>query len=155
MRIRILDPHWKKNGCGFRLFSLNLLTFFLTKQNFQIFCLIFSLICMLKLDEPFRNQEIFIMSLFSIFQIWGLRVFFLLIFIPFDPDPWICIFLRIRIQEAKILRIQRVRHQWIRFRILSTGLKGFIKWDKFSLVSYWRRRRERGGVIRVKRDSLS
>ena len=37
--------------------------FFLTKQNFQIFCLIFSLIFMLKLDEPFRNQEIFITSL--------------------------------------------------------------------------------------------
>ena len=25
-----------------------------------------------------------------------------------DPDPWICIFLRIRIQEANILRIQRI-----------------------------------------------
>ena len=29
---------------------------------------------MLKLDEPFRNQEIFIISLFSIVQIWVLRV---------------------------------------------------------------------------------
>ena len=30
---------------------------------------------------------------------------FWLIFYPLDPDPWIRIFLRIRIQEAKILRI--------------------------------------------------
>ena len=29
---------------------------------------------MLKLDEPFRNQEINIISLFSIVQIWILRV---------------------------------------------------------------------------------
>ena len=36
---------------------------------------------------------------------------FWLIFYPLDPDPWICIFLRIwiLIQEAKILRIQRIR----------------------------------------------
>ena len=60
---------------------------------------------MLILDEPFRNQEIFIISLFSIAQTWGLRVnFFLLqflvdilplgsgsvdthIFADPDPDP--------------------------------------------------------------------
>jgi len=30
-------------------------------------------------------------------------------FYPLDPDPWIHIFLSIRIQEAKILRIQRIR----------------------------------------------
>ena len=37
---------------------------------------------MLKLDEPFRNQEIFIISLFSIVQIWVLRVkFFFLQFL--------------------------------------------------------------------------
>ena len=58
---------------------------------------------MLKLDEPFRNQEIFIISLFSIVQIWVLRVNFLLLqflvdFLPLvsgsvephifaDPDP--------------------------------------------------------------------
>ena len=29
---------------------------------------------MLKLDEPFRNEEIFIISLFSNVQIWGLGV---------------------------------------------------------------------------------
>ena len=34
---------------------------------------------------------------------------FWLIFCPLDPDPWIRIFLRIRIQEAKIFRIQRIR----------------------------------------------
>ena len=44
---------------------------------------------------------------------WSKKVFFAvfgwyLLFCPLDPDPWICIFLRIRIQEAKILRIQRI-----------------------------------------------
>ena len=78
---------------------------------------------MLKLDEPFRNHEILIISLFTIVQICGWRVkqcFLLKILVdilPLDPDPWIRIFLRIRIQELKILRIQRIR-------ILSTVLKG-------------------------------
>jgi len=31
------------------------------------------LIFILKLDEPFRNEEIFIISFFSKVQIWGLR----------------------------------------------------------------------------------
>ena len=77
-RIRILDPHWKK----IFYFSLNFI---------------------LKLDEPFRNEEIFIVSLFSKVQIWGLgekRFFlqFLVDILPLgsgsvdphsfaDPDP--------------------------------------------------------------------
>ena len=40
----------------------------------------FSHIFLLKLDEPFRNQEIFLISLFSIVQIWGSRVNFFLQF---------------------------------------------------------------------------
>ena len=42
---------------------------------------------MLKLDEPFRNQEIFIISLFSIVQIWVLRVkcFFLQFLVDYFP----------------------------------------------------------------------
>ena len=36
---------------------------------------------MLKLDEPFRNHKIFIISLFSLVQIWGLRVDFFVAFI--------------------------------------------------------------------------
>ena len=36
---------------------------------------------MLKLDESFRNQEIFIISLFSIVSIWVLRVNFFLQFL--------------------------------------------------------------------------
>ena len=59
---------------------------------------------MLKLDEPFRNQEIFIISLFSIVKTWVLRVKFFFqflidilllgsgsvdphIFADPDPDP--------------------------------------------------------------------
>ena len=54
-------------------------------------------------------------NLFSSAQIWVLRVnfFFLQFLVVFlslgSVDPWIRVFLRIRIQEAKILRIQRIR----------------------------------------------
>ena len=94
----------------------------LTKQNFQIICMFFSLIFKLKLDEPFRNQEIFIISLFFNSSDLGFESFWL-IFWPLDPDPWIRIFLRIQIliQEAKILGIQRIR-------ILSTELMAIQKY---------------------------
>ena len=51
------------------------------------------LILMIKLDEPFINQETFIISLFSIVEIWveG-KFFFWSIFCHLDPDLWICIF---------------------------------------------------------------
>ena len=62
---------------------------------------------MLNLDEPLRNRKIFIISLFSIFQVWVLRVNFAVLID--NLDNWIRIFFRIRIQEAKILRIQRIR----------------------------------------------
>ena len=61
---------------------------------------------MLKLDEPFRNQEIFKISLLSIVQKILFFLRFWLIFCPLDPDPWIRIFLQIRIQEVKIMRTQ-------------------------------------------------
>ena len=71
MRIRILDPHWKKMGPDpGHFFKIHWI--FLTKDNFQIFVLLFSLIFILKLDEPFKNEEIFIFSLFSKNQISGL-----------------------------------------------------------------------------------
>ena len=76
----------------------------------------FSLIYILKLDEPFRNEEILMISLFSKIQICCCS--FRLTFCPLDPDPWIRTFLRSRIQEAKILQIQRIR-------ILSTVCKSF------------------------------
>ena len=110
--IRILDPHWKKMdpdpGHFFKIYRI-----FLTKNNFQLFCFIFfSLHFILKLDGPFRNEELFIISLFSKKCIWGLgvKVFFAVLgCYPLDPD--VRIFLRIRIwtQEAKILRIQGIR----------------------------------------------
>ena len=57
---------------------------------------------MLKLDEPFRDQEIFKIFLFSTVQIWVLRIkkFFFADLSSYFP-PWI--------QEAKILPIQRIR----------------------------------------------
>ena len=98
IRIRILDPHWKK-WIQIPVISLRLTEFF-TKTEFLSFCLIF----MLKLDDPLRNQEILIISLFSIVQIWvlGVKFFFQFlvailplgsgslvphIFADLDPDP--------------------------------------------------------------------
>ena len=49
--------------------------FFLTYNNFKICCLIFfSRFFILKLDEPFRNEESFIISLFPKVKIWSLGV---------------------------------------------------------------------------------
>ena len=66
---------------------------FLTQQNCQItYLLFFRLFFMLKLDEPFRDQEIFII-IFSTVGIWVLRVkkflfcSFWMIFCPLDSDP--------------------------------------------------------------------
>ena len=62
--IRILDTHWAKMypdpGHFFKIYWI-----FLTKNNFQLLVLFFSLIFILKLDEPFRNEEIFIISFFK------------------------------------------------------------------------------------------
>ena len=106
---------------------------FLTKQNFQIFAFIFSFIFILKLDEPFRNEEIFIIFFKS--SDLGVKKFFFLsfwlIFYPLDPDPWIRIFLRIRIQEAKILWIQRIRFLSTDFNsTITDGLIPKPKWDE-------------------------
>ena len=80
---------------------------FFNRAEFYFFFVNFGL---LKLDEPFRNQEIYIISIVlnSVdlsFKIIFVCCSFWLIFCPFDPDQWICVFLRIqiRIQEAKIL----------------------------------------------------
>ena len=66
------DPHWKKMdpdpGYFFKIYRG-----FLTEQNFQICCLIFFTYFYAKTwCEPFRNQEIFKISLFAIvrFGVW-------------------------------------------------------------------------------------
>ena len=63
--IRILDPHWKKmdpdpNPGHFLIYWI-----FLTIDNFQIFCFIFFAYFYPKTYAPFRNEEIFILSLFT------------------------------------------------------------------------------------------
>ena len=75
MRIRIPGHFYKIYGI------------FLQKNNFQIF---FSHIFILKLDEPFRNEEMFIISLFFKSSDFGLRSkkgFFAVDIYPLDPDP--------------------------------------------------------------------
>ena len=104
MRIRILNPHWEKNrsGSGSKLFQISN-KFFPQRRIFQ-FCLIFSLIFMLKLDERFRNQEIFYNFSFCNSSDLGFESkFFFLAVNGWYFAPWI------RIQESKILRIQRIR----------------------------------------------
>ena len=65
-------------------------------KNYRTVVFFFLLICLLKLSEPFRNLGIFVHLL-------------LLEFLLLDPDPWFRIFLQIEFQEAKMLRIQRIR----------------------------------------------
>ena len=112
--IQILDPHWKK-WIQIQIISLNLLIFF-TKQNFQNFCLILFAYFMLKLHEPFINQEILV--LVSMVLIWVENKFFFVAVFSWYCAPWIRIriYLQIRKQEAKIpYEIQRIR-------ILDTGI---------------------------------
>ena len=103
IRIRILDPHWKKMdpdpnpdpgldpGHFYKIYWIII---------FKFFVLFFSHIFILQLDEPFRNEEIFIISLFFKVHILDLEVkkvffaVFWLIFCPLDPDSWIRIFSR-------------------------------------------------------------
>ena len=92
IRIRILDPHWKKKIDSDPGHFLKIYWFFLTKKVF--FC-----------------------------SFW-------LKFYPLDPNQWIRIYLRIRIQEVKILRIQRIR-------ILSTG-RYTIMLNKFNSFTSWK-----------------
>ena len=52
------------------------------------FCLIFSLIFMLKLDKPFRNQEIFIISFSNRDFDFSVNLFFAVFgWFYTDPDP--------------------------------------------------------------------
>ena len=84
-----------------------------------------------------------IISLFKL-GFWENRVFFYsfsFIFIPLDPDQWISIFLRIRIQEIKMLRIRmqeikilRSRIQEIKMlRILNTAFR-LPSWTQFKAL---------------------
>ena len=97
---------WKKMDHFFKIYWN-----FLTKQNFQIFGFIFFAYFYPK--TWWSNQKwgnfynlLFIKS--SDLGFWSKKDFFLKFLVdiyPLDPDPWIRIILRIRIQEAKILRI--------------------------------------------------
>ena len=86
----------------------------LSEEKFQVYFVFFcSLIFILKLDEPCINIEILNnLSLFQQFRIgfWKQKIFSLsffdiltLGFGPLDPRSWI------RIQEAKMFRIQRIQ----------------------------------------------
>jgi len=110
MRIRILDPQWIKMdldpGNFFRIYWI-----FLTKI-ISIFCFIFFVFLSQNLINNSEMRNFYNLSFFKSSEL-GFRskkVFFCsfwVIFYPLDPHPWIRIFfwIRIRIQEAKILRI--------------------------------------------------
>ena len=112
IRIRILDPHWKKL---IRIRTMSFLYWlFLTKNNFQIFCFIFFAYFYPKTWWTIQKWRNFYNLSFFTSSDLGFRskAVLWLIFYPLDPNPWISILLRIRIQKAKIFRI----------RILSTAL---------------------------------
>ena len=107
--MQILD--YGKNGH----FSKDLQIFL--NRIFKLFFLIFFVFLMLKLNKLIKNEEIFDnLSFFSNSdQGFNSKRFFFFVFCnslktsncwfilcPLDPDPWIGIFLRIRIQEAKV-----------------------------------------------------
>ena len=89
MRIQILDPHWKKMEW----------IQILTNENVQTVLFFFSLFLSSKLVN---HSEFCIIYFYLTILIFVLRpTFFVLIDNSLlDPDPWIRIFLRIRIQEA-------------------------------------------------------
>ena len=92
MRIRILDPHWKiidpDPSHFFKIYWI-----FLTKKCSNFLLNIFSLIFILKLNEPFRHEEIFIISLFFKSSVKKFFLQFLVDDYPLDlhifadPDP--------------------------------------------------------------------
>ena len=99
MRIRNLDPN---PGYFFKIYCI-----FYHDRIIKFFVLFFSLDFMQNFIKHSEIRKFYVFSLFSIVQIRGLRVnnffcSFWLIFCPLDPDPWIRILLRIRIQKAKI-----------------------------------------------------
>ena len=114
------DPHWKK-WIRIQVISLRFTDFFQQQSRiFKFFVLFYSLTFMLKLDKPFKFYNLFFNCSYLDLEStnFNFAVNFWLIFCSLFPDLRIPIVLRIRIQEAKILRIQRIR---IRIRILSTG----------------------------------
>ena len=82
------------NGSG-SIFILYIYWFFLTEQNFKIFCFIFFFaIFMLKLHEPWTEQEFFINSLNS--SDLGFESKYFSELFGWYFTPWICIYLWIR-----------------------------------------------------------
>jgi len=70
-----------------QVISLRFTESFYQKIIFKFFVLFFSLVFILKLDKPFRNEENFIISLFLKVQNWGLgvKVFFLQFLVDILP----------------------------------------------------------------------
>ena len=97
MRIWILDPHRELDpDSGHEHWTLNiledLLTFFI-KAEFSNYFLLFLHVLMLKLDEPFRYQEIFIISLFYLtvlIRVLRVNFFFAVYICHFVPWIQIC-----------------------------------------------------------------
>ena len=96
--IYIYLPIYSCRSYDFKMYRIPALPV-LTMQNFQIIFFAYFYAETLWIIQISGN--FFIISLFSIVFFCS----FWLIFCPLDLDPWIRIFLRIRIQEAKILGI--------------------------------------------------
>ena len=123
IRNRIIYLHWiKMDPDPDHEFFFYIYWIFKQVRIFKLLFFLFSLICMLKLNEPFRDQEISIISFFSTVQIWGFRVnFFFFAVFGLYFVPWIKIRGSHNFADpetgTKILRIQQIR-------ILNTEIQG-------------------------------
>ena len=130
MRIRILDPHWKKR-IRIQVISLRFTDFFF-KIIFKLFCFIFfAYFYPLKLEEPFRNKKFLLSLFFSKVRIW--------VFFQFGSGSVDLHIFAIRIQEAEILRIQRI----LRIYLLNT-IEWFTVWKRARKVKWQKIERKRG-----------
>ena len=123
---------------------------FWTKDNFQIFCYFFFVYFYpntwwtIQTWGYFYNLFSKVQSRFIVIKKFFFCSFWL-IFYLLEQDPWISIFLRIRIQEAKILRIQ-----WI--RILSTDSKVKVCHLEYNLLmAYLMIRQRKKTSLRLQR----
>ena len=112
MRIRILDPHLRKMDPDPDPGHKNV--FFNRRWIFELFLFLFFTYFSATTKKSFIS---FFSSSDRVLRVKYIFLQFLVNILSLDPDLWIRILLRIRIQEAKIMRIKRIR-----IRILYTAV---------------------------------
>ena len=148
IQIRILDPHREKMDPDLNpdpdpgYFHKIYWIFFFNKAECSIFLsYFFRIFFLLKLNTIQKSGNFYNLSFFNSSDLGFESNFFgsfLLIFCPSDPDPRIGIFLRIRIQEAKILGIQRIRIKGAKYQQKLSIFTIYYKSWFYKVSSLWR-----------------